>query len=142
MAQAELGDTVEVQFTGKLDDGTVFESSSPDNPLKLKIGAQHIMPAFEQAIVGMYPGESKTVNITAENAFGHRSEDNMQQISRSTLPADLVPEIGMRLNAKCVDGRTSAVVVTDVTDSTITIDTNHALAGKDLTFDIKLVTIL
>ncbi|MFQ6034314.1 MAG: peptidylprolyl isomerase [Sedimentisphaerales bacterium] len=142
MAQAKSGDTVTVHYTGRLDDGYVFDTSANRNPLKVKIGQKAVMPAFEQAIIGMEQGESKTVKIQAEEAFGRYREELIRTINRSVFPANLEPKVGQRLTATCMDGRTVAVTVTNVSESSVTIDANHPLAGEDLTFDIELVKIL
>jgi len=142
MAQAKSGDTVKVHYTGRLDDGYVFDTSANRNPLQLKIGQKGVIPAFEQAIIGMEQSESKTVKIQAEEAFGRYRAELVQTVSRSVFPADLEPKVGQRLTATCVDGRSVAVSVTDVSESSVTIDANHPLAGEDLTFDIELIKIL
>ncbi|MFB0525252.1 MAG: peptidylprolyl isomerase [Phycisphaerae bacterium] len=142
MAQAKSGDNVKVHYTGRLDDGYVFDSSANRNPLQLKIGQKGVIPGLEQAIIGMEQGESKTVKIQAEEAFGRYREELIRTIGRSVFPADLEPKVGQRLTATCVDGRSVAVSVTDVSESSVTIDANHPLAGEDLTFDIELIEIL
>ena len=142
MVQAKSGDTVKVHYTGRLDNGYVFDTSANRNPLKIKIGQKEVMPAFEQAIIGMEQGESKTIKIQAEEAFGRYREELIRTISRSVFPTDLEPKVGQRLTATCMDGRTIAVTVTDVSESSVTIDANHPLAGEDLIFDIELVKIL
>ena len=142
MAQAKSGDTVRVHYTGKLDDGTVFDSSVDRDPLELTIGGDRLIPGFEQAVVGMNPGESKTVEIPADEAFGPYREELVTVVERSRLPMDLVPEVGQKLNLTDVGGRTTVVTVTEVSESSITMDTNHPLAGEDVTFDIELVQIV
>ena len=142
MAQARLGDTVKVHYIGRLDDGCVFDRSADGDPLELKIGKRDIIPAFEQAIVGMEPGESKTVDIPARLAFGQYQEELVRTVSRMAVSGDLEPKVGQRLRATSGDGRSVMVTVTDISDVTVTIDANHPLAGEDLTFDIRLMEIL
>ncbi|MHC4572120.1 MAG: FKBP-type peptidyl-prolyl cis-trans isomerase [Planctomycetota bacterium] len=142
MAQAKSGDTVKVHYTGRLDDGTVFDSSAARDPLELTIGGDRLIPGFEQAVVGMNLGESKTVEIPADEAFGPYREELVTEVERSKLPMDIVPEVGQKLNMTDVGGQTTVVTVAEVSESSITIDTNHPLAGKDLTFDIELVQIV
>jgi len=142
MAQVKSGDTVKVNYTGKLDDGYVFDTSANRNPLKLKIGQKRVIPAFEQAIIGMEQGESKTVKIPTEEAFGQYQEELIQTVGRSVFPANLEPKIGQRLTATSVDGRSVAVTVTDISEASVMIDANHPLAGEELTFDIELIEIL
>lgn len=141
MKEAEAGDTVKVHYTGKLDDGSVFDSSSHRDPLELTIGKKRLIPAFEQAIVGMKPGESKTVKIQHEDAFGTHDDDLVKTINRIQFPENLEPKIGQRLNGTSADGRAVTVTVTDVSESKVTVDANHPLAGEDLTFDIQLIDI-
>ncbi len=142
MAQAKSGNTVKVHYIGRLDDGYVFDTSADRNPLKVKIGEKRMIPAFEQAIIGMEQGESKTVKIPAKEAFGQHQEELVQMVRRSVFPADLEPKVGQRLTATSVDGRSVAVTVTDISEVRVTIDANHPLAGEDLTFDIDLIEIL
>jgi peptidylprolyl isomerase len=140
--QVELGDTVKVNFTGRLDDGTVFDTSVDRGPLELRIGQKQIVPGFEDAIVGMKPGDSKTVAIPADKAFGKHKQELVQRIDRNTFFSDLAPKVGQRLKASRIDGQKTMVTVTDFDESTVTIDANHCLADRDLTFDIELVEIL
>jgi peptidylprolyl isomerase len=142
MAQVELGDTVKINFTGRLDDGSVFDTSVDHDPLELRIGHKKIVPGFEDAIVGMKPGDSKTVDIPADKAFGKHQEELVEKIDRNTFPSDLAPKVGQRLKASRIGGQATMVTVTDFDESSVTIDANHSLAGQDLTFDIELLEIL
>ncbi|MDR4508658.1 MAG: peptidylprolyl isomerase [Candidatus Brocadiaceae bacterium] len=142
MAQVKSGDTVQVHYTGKFEDGTVFDSSADREPLQFTIGEGQLIPGFEQAVIGMNPGESKTTTIPADNAYGPRNQEMVFEIDRQQLPGDKEPQIGMLLQMENKhDGRTLAATVTNVTESNVTIDANHPLAGKDLTFDIQLMKI-
>ncbi len=142
MAQAKYGDTVKVHYTGRLDDGTVFDASVEGDPLQFTIGSGQIIPGFEQAVVGMNPGESKTVKIPAEEAYGQRRDDLILEIDKNQLPEGLKPEIGMQLQSRQPDGSIIVLTIADIRESHITLDANHPLAGKDLTFDIQLIEIL
>ncbi len=139
-AQAKDGDTVKVHYTGKLEDGTVFDSSIEREPLQFTIGEGQLIPGFEQAVVGMSPGESKTVEIPADEAYPYR-EEMVLVVDRDQLPEDLQPEVGQQLQMRQPDGQTILVKVIDVSELSVTLDANHPLAGKDLTFDIQLVEI-
>jgi peptidylprolyl isomerase len=139
MTQAKKGDKVKVHYTGKLEDGTVFSSSPQEEPLQFTIGENQILPGFEEAVIGMNPGESRTVQIAPENGYGPRLEELVVVIDRERLPNQMDPALGERLQIRQTDGRTIAVTVTDVSPSTVTLDANHPLAGKDLTFDIRLL---
>ena len=142
MARAKYGDTVKVHYTGRLDDGTVFDTSANGEPLQFTIGSGQIIPGFEQAVVGMNPGESKTVKIPAEDAYGQRREDLIIEVEKSQLPEGLKPEVGLQLQSRQPDGRIVVLTIADVTESHVTLDANHPLAGKDLTFEIQLVEII
>ena len=142
MAQAKYGDTVKVHYTGRLDDGTVFDTSANGDPLQFTIGSGQIIPGFEQAVVGMNPGESKTVKIPAEDAYGQRREDLIIEVEKSQLPEGLKPEVGLQLQSRQPDGRIVVLTIADMTESHVTLDANHPLAGKDLTFEIQLVEII
>jgi peptidylprolyl isomerase len=142
MAQAKPGDTVKVHYTGKLEDGTVFDTSTDSDPLQFTIGDGQIIPGFEQAVVGMNSGESKTIKVPVDEAYGPHREEMVLVVDRNQLPADLIPEVGQQLQNRQPDGQTIVVTVTDVSESSVTVDANHPLAGKDLTFDIQLVEIV
>ncbi len=141
MTQAKHGDTVKVHYTGKLDDGTVFDSSSDRDPLEFTIGSGNIIPGFERAVVGMTPGDSKTETIPTDDAYGPYMEEMVVTIDRQQMPAEMEPEVGQQLHIQQPDGNVLPVIVTDVSSSTVTLDANHPLAGEDLTFDIRLVEI-
>jgi peptidylprolyl isomerase len=141
-AQAKNGDTVQVNYTGKLADGTVFDSSVGREPLEFTLGAGQMIPGFEKAVFGMKVGEKKTVTIPVDEAYGPHRDDLVIEVPRDKLPAGLTPEVGQQLGVKQADGSTAVVTITNVSDNnTVTIDANHPLAGKDLTFEIELVKI-
>lgn len=143
MAQAQLGDRVKVHYTGRLDDGTVFDSSIITDPLEFTIGEREVVPGFEEAVIGMSPGESKNVKIPVDKAYGPRREDMTIVVDRDKFPPDIEPEVGQQLEIRQrEDGQTFPVTVTDVSESSVTLDANHHLAGKDLTFDIQLLEIV
>ena len=142
MAQAKHGDTVKVHYTGKLEDGTVFDTSINRDPLQFTIGEGQIIPGFEQAVVGMNPGESKTTKVPADKAYGPHYKERVLAADRNQFPVDLKPEIGQKLQIRRTDGQTIVVTVTDVSESSVTLDANHPLAGKDLTFDIQLIELV
>ncbi len=141
MAQANSGDTVKIHYTGTLEDGSVFDSSRGREPLQFTIGQSQIIAGFEQAVVGMSPGDSKTATIPAAEAYGPRSDEMVMEVERERLPDDLEPEVGMQLRIDHGEGQDMVVNVTEVTDSHVIIDGNHPLAGKDLTFELELVEI-
>lgn len=141
MDQAKTGDKVKVHYTGKLDDGNVFDSSEGRDPMQFVIGAKELIPDFEEAIVGMSPGDSKTVKITSDRAFGPRRDELVTDIDSNNIPPEMELQVGQRLNATDPNGQTVTVTVVALTDSGVKVDANHPLAGEDLTFDIELVEI-
>ena len=142
MAQAKQGDTVQLHYMGKLQDGTVFDSSRERHPLQFTIGKGQVIVGFEQAVIGMKIGDLKTARIPMEQAYGPHRDDMVVTMDRSKLPPGVNPKIGQRLEITQIDNQTSLVTVTEVTESTLTLDANHPLAGKELTFDIELVGIV
>jgi FKBP-type peptidyl-prolyl cis-trans isomerase 2 len=141
MGQAKPGDTVKIHYTGKLDDGTVFDSSASREPLEFTLSSGQVIPGFDQAVLGMSPGETKTEKIPMDQAYGPYREEMVVEVSRQQMPPELEPEVGQQLQVQQPDGQTIPVFVTEVTESTVTLDANHPLAGEDLTFDIELVEI-
>lgn len=141
MVQAKPGDTVKIHYTGRLEDGTVFDSSVEREPLEFTLNGGQVIPGFDEAVLGMSPGESKTQKIPMDQAYGPHREEMVLEISRQQIPPDLEPEVGQQLQVQQENGQAIPVFVTEVTDSIVTLDANHPLAGEDLTFDIKLVEI-
>jgi peptidylprolyl isomerase len=139
---AKNGDIVQVQYTGKLADGTVFDSSVGGDPLEFTLGKEQMIPGFEKAVLGMKVGEKKTFTIPAAEAYGQRLENLVSEIGRDKLPSDLVPTVGQQLQSRLPDGTILTVIITKVTEKTVTIDANHPLAGKDLTFEIEIIKII
>lgn len=149
MAQAKTGDKVKVHYTGRLAGGEVFDSSEchesdcgcESGPMEFVIGEGHVIPGFEQAVIGMSQGEEKTVVIPVDQAYGERIDEMVAVVNRSEIPPDLTLEVGSQLEVTQEDGQAFPVLITEVTDTTVTLDANHPLAGKELTFDLKLVEI-
>jgi len=142
MAQAKYGDTVKVHYTGKLEDGTVFDTSLNRDPLQFTIGEGQVISGFEEAVVGMNPGESKTAKVPADKAFGPYRKEMVVVVDRNQFPKHLEPKVGEQLQIHQADGRTIVATITDVSESSVTLDANHPLAGKDLIFDIQLIEIV
>lgn len=142
MTQAKFGDVVKVHYEGKLEDGTVFDTSAHRQPLQFTIGKQEVIPGFEQAVVGMAAGESKIAKVAAEKAFGPYRDGLIVEVDRQQIPKDVDPKVGQQLQTRQADGQATVVTVADVTASSVTLDVNHPLAGKDLIFDIRLLEIV
>jgi peptidylprolyl isomerase len=138
---AEPGDTVAVHYTGRLGNGTVFGSSVGGEPLRFVLGQGSVIVGFEQAILGMRVGESKTVVIPAADAYGPHLDELVVTKSWAELPPDWEPKLGDRLPVTQPNGQVLTARVVEITESGVTLDANHPLAGKDLTFDIELVEL-
>ena len=141
MATAKSGDTVHVHYTGSLSDGTVFDSSRERDPLTFTVGAGQVIPGFNSAVEGMNVGDSSTVTIPAAEAYGEYRDDFVINVKPSDIPEEITPEVGMDLQLHQQDGGAIPVKITAVTEEQITLDANHPLAGKDLTFEIELVEL-
>jgi peptidylprolyl isomerase len=141
MVEAKNGDTVKVHYRGKLEDGTIFDSSFDREPLEFSIGAGRLIPGFEQAVIGMVPDESKTVMIPKDQAYGPYREDLVMELGRDKIPENMELERGQQVQVRQEDGRIFPVMVTEISESGVTLDANHPLAGQDLTFELLLVEI-
>jgi peptidylprolyl isomerase len=139
MVEVRKGDNVKVNYTGKLDDGSVFDSSEGAEPLEFTVGSGQVIVGFDEAITGMKVGESKTVRIPVEKAYGERNDEAVIQAPIEQVPPDLKPELGMRLEMGGANGEILRVVIVEIADTHITLDANPPLAGKELTFDLELV---
>ncbi|MEQ8476552.1 peptidylprolyl isomerase [Fulvivirga sp.] len=141
MSEVKKGDKVKVHYTGKLNDGSVFDSSANREPLEFEVGAGMMIAGFDNAVNGMKVGDKKVAEIPAAEAYGEKNDDMVVSVPKAQLPPDLNPEIGQQLSMQQPNGQAIPVVVTKVETETIEIDANHPLAGKDLIFDIELVEI-
>ena len=142
MSRVSDGDTVKVHYTGKFDDGTVFDTSRNGDPLEFTLGANEVISGFEAAVVGMEAGETKTVTVPPEQAYGPHDDELVLVVERSTLPDDLDAEVGDQLEMQHPDGGPISLTVADISESTVTLDMNHPLAGEQLTFDLELVEVV
>ncbi len=142
MATAQTGDTVRVHYTGKLDDGTVFDSSVGGDPIEFVIGDHQVIPGFEDGVTGMILGESKTIVIPFDQAYGAYDDELVLNVPRDQFPDHITPEVGEALQLQQPDGNVITVVISEVSDEAVTLDANHPLAGEDLTFDLQLAEIV
>ncbi|HLT32579.1 MAG TPA: peptidylprolyl isomerase [Aquaticitalea sp.] len=142
MSQVKENDTVKVHYTGKLNNGQVFDSSLEREPLLVTLGKGMLIPGFENALVDMELNEKKTVEIAKEDAYGEIDNDLFHEVSHDQLPSDIKPEIGMGLSSKSSDGRAHNFKIVDVKEDHIILDGNHPLAGQNLVFDLEVVEIL
>ena len=141
MTQVKTGDIVSIHYTGTLSDGSTFDSSSGRAPLEFTVGAGQIIPGLDQAIPGMAVGDTKTVQVPADQAYGQRDPNAQQAVPRADIPADIPLEPGPQLQMQTPTGQIVPVMVAEVTETEVTLDANHPLAGKDLTFDVEVVEI-
>ena len=138
---AKQGDTVRIHYTGTLADGSTFDSSVGREPLEFTVGSGQIIPGLDGAIPGMEVGETKSVEIPAEHAYGAADPNARQAIPREQVPANIPLDIGTQLQLQAPTGQTIPVTVAEVTEEHVVLDANHPLAGKDLTFEVELVEI-
>jgi len=142
MTQAKSGDTVRIHYTGKLDDGTQFDSSAGREPLEFELGSGQVIPGFDEAVEGMTVGDTKSVRLEPTEAYGDRHEQLVQEVPRSALPDEISPEVGMALQSQSPEGQVTRLTVTAVTEESVTVDANHPLAGQALSFELELVEIV
>ena len=142
MQKPQAGNTVRVHYTGTLEDGTQFDSSRGAEPLEFAMGQGQLIAGFENAVAGLSTGESCTVTLTPDQAYGESNPDMVQQVARELMPEGVELEPGMVLQGQAGDGRVDNFTVVSLTEETVTLDANHPLAGKTLTFEIELVAIV
>jgi len=141
MSEAKSGDTVHVHYTGRLEDGTVFDTSEGRDPLPFELGARQVILGFDAAITGMGVGEKKTVTIPCDEAYGPHSDDLTFLVPRENLPEGYEPKQGEVMRMETKEGQQMNVIITEVDEDQVRMDANHPLVGKDLIFDIELVKI-
>lgn len=141
MDKVKESDTVKVHYTGKLDNGTIFDSSLEREPINVTLGQGSLIPGFEKGLIDMQPKEKKTITIPKEEAYGEVREDMFHSVKKEELPGDMEPQVGMGLVATSPDGVENELRIVEVHDDHIILDANHPLAGHDLTFELELVSI-
>lgn len=141
MQQVKKGDTVKVHYHGKLTDGTTFDSSEGREPLEFEVGSGMVISGFDNGVIGMTPGEKKTINIPVDEAYGAKQDDLFMEFPMDKFPPDMKPEPGMQLNMSNGSGQNFPVVISEVKEDAVVLDANHPLAGQDLIFDLELVNI-
>ncbi|MBU1086825.1 MAG: peptidylprolyl isomerase [Candidatus Omnitrophica bacterium] len=142
MSQAKQGDTVKIHYTGKLKNNSVFDSSRSRDPFEFILGSGQVIAGFEEGTLGMKIGQTKTITIPCDKAYGPRNEDLIAVVARGHLPKDLEPKIGQRLGIHNENNQKIPVVITALTEKDVTVDGNHPLAGEDLIFELELVEII
>jgi peptidylprolyl isomerase len=143
MAQARPGDRVRVHYTGTLEDGTVFSSTYEENePFEFTIGGGNVLPSFQNAVIGMKEGETKSICVLPKDAYGEHKKEFVFEMTKAQAPADLELALGKRLQVRMRDGRTALVTIRAITEKTVILDANDPLAGKTLKFAIELLEVL
>jgi len=142
MSKAKKGDKVKTHYTGKLEDGTEFETSKGTEPREFVIGSGFYFAGFEESVIGLEIGETKTVILSPEKAYGPWFEELTVRVRKSDIPDDIKPVIGEKFKVWRPDGNLMPLTITEVTDHTVTLDANHPLAGKTLIYDIELIDII
>ena len=137
----ENGKIVKIHYTGTLNDGTQFDSSKGREPLTFEIGGGMVIAGFDAAVKTMEIGEVKTVTIPANEAYGEVNPQMIMEFPKSNIPEDMPVEIGMQLMMQTPEGHPVPVKIVAINEESITLDANHELAGKDLTFELELVEI-
>ena len=141
MSQVKENNTVKVNYTGKLSNGQIFDTSEGKEPIEFTLGQGKLIPGFEKGLIDMKLNEKKTITIPQEEAYGDVNKDLIQEVQKTELPQDMAPEVGMGLVSKSPDGQEMNLMVVEVRDESIVIDGNHPLAGKELIFDLEVVEI-
>ncbi|WP_047266408.1 FKBP-type peptidyl-prolyl cis-trans isomerase [Marinitoga sp. 1155] len=139
--KAEKGNTVKVHYTGTLNDGSVFDTSNGREPLEFTLGTGQVIPGFEEAIIGMELGEKKTITIPSKEAYGEYSEEKVFELPKQNFPPNIDEALGQTVQLGDSTGNVFLAKILEVTDEIVKMDTNHPLAGKDLTFEIELIEI-
>jgi len=141
MQEVKAGDKVKVHYHGKLNNGNTFDSSEGREPLEFEVGKGQVIKGFDDAMIGMKPGDKKTVNIPVDQAYGERNDGMIMEYPIAEFPEDMKPEAGMQLYMSDNQGNNFPVVITEVKEDSVLLDANHPLAGQNLIFDIELVSI-
>ncbi|PKP25979.1 MAG: peptidylprolyl isomerase [Bacteroidetes bacterium HGW-Bacteroidetes-2] len=141
MSQVKQKDTVKVHYTGKLENGQIFDSSIEREPLEFTLGKGQLIPGFENGVLNMKVNEKKTIKIPQAEAYGEVKKELFHEVEKDKLPEDLKLEIGMALVSKAPDGSERQLIVSEIKDKTIVVNANHPLAGKDLIFELEVLDI-
>ena len=142
MQQVKNGDKVKVHYHGRFTDGTTFDSSEGREPLEFTVGEGNVIKGFDEGVMGMSIGDKKTVSIQAGDAYGDKNDEMFVEFPKEQFPPDMNPEVGMQLNMTNGNGQVILVTIVEVKEDSVILDANHPLAGRDLVFDIELVSIV
>jgi peptidylprolyl isomerase len=141
MSQVKNGDSITLHYTGKLDDGTVFDSSVGGQPLSFTVGAGEVIPGFEAGALGLSVGEKRDIVITPDQAYGPYIEELVKVVARDNFPPNVTPAVGLMFEMQLPSGEAIPVRIIEVEGDEVTLDANHLLAGETLFFSLELVSI-
>jgi len=141
MQKVKKGDTIKIHYHGKLSDGTTFDSSEGREPLEFEVGSGMVIKGFDEGVEDMIVGEKKSITIPFADAYGPVNEEMVIEFPKNQFPPDLTPVVGIQLEMSNSEGHRIPVKIIEVKEESVVLDANHALAGKDLTFDLELVEI-
>jgi peptidylprolyl isomerase len=142
MTEAKMGDVVRINYTGRLTDGTQFDTSAGKKPLEFTIGMGQVIKGLEAEVAGMAPGDKNTVTIPCDLAYGEHRPEAVQNLDRSKVPGGIEIKVGTQLQARTSDGGILPITVVDLDENSVKVDANHPLAGQDLVFDVELLEIV
>ena len=142
MVRVKEGDKVKVHFIGTLEDGTIFGRTHEEEPFEFTVGGKMVLPRFENALIGMGEGDTKTISIAPEDGYGHRKEELVFAAEKSEIPSHIIPEVGKKIRARLADGKMAVLTVKEIIEDKVIFDGNDPLAGEALTFEITLLEIL
>ena len=142
MTKVKQGDTIVIQYTGKLEDGTVFDTTDGKNPLEFTVGEGEVVPGLEKGVIGMAPDESKAIVVPAEDGYGPHLKERVCELDKKRVPENFQPEVGQQLQMYRADGLPIMGTVVTISGTSFTMDYNHPLAGKTLVFETKLIEIV
>tara|TARA_B110001454_G_C12400416_1_gene300629 strand:+ start:90 stop:536 length:447 start_codon:yes stop_codon:yes gene_type:complete len=141
MSQVKENSTIKVNYTGKLSNGQIFDTSEGKEPIEFVLGQGRLIPGFEKGLIDMKLNEKKTIEIAKDQAYGDVNDNLIQEVKKTELPQDMEPKVGMGLVSKSPEGQEINLMVVEVKEESIVIDGNHPLAGHDLIFDVEVVEI-
>lgn len=141
MPKAKKGDTVKLHYTGYFEDGSAFDTTDGQAPVEFVIGSEDVIPGIDNAVIGMSPGETKSIEVSADDAYGPYNKNLAIKITKDELPEGFEPEVGQQFELDQPDDKVYLVTIIDIKDDEIVLDANHPLAGHDLRFDLELIDI-
>ena len=141
MSQVKVNSTIKVNYTGKLSNGQIFDTSEGKEPIEFVLGQERLIPGFEKGLIDMKLNEKKIIEIAKDQAYGEPNPNLIQEVKKAELPQDMEPKVGMGLVSKSPEGQEINLMVVEVKEDSIVIDGNHPLAGHDLIFDVEVVEI-